>query len=88
MSDALRSGQRASNNMACHFHRLAADVPQLHVSPMHTMVGIFYWGHGEDHIDHPLTGRSSRNPERPFLCYTVNDSEGSASTININYGNQ
>lgn len=62
VSDVVPQQATASNNMECHFYSPTADVPQLHVSSVHTMVGIFYWGHGEDHKDHPLTGRSSFNP--------------------------
>lgn len=66
MSDVISQRASASNKVACHFYRPTADVSQLRVSPVNTIVGIFYWGHCEDHGGHPLTGRSGFNPPVPI----------------------
>ncbi len=70
--DVIPQRAAASNNTACHFYGPTADLSQLHVRPAHTMLGILYRGHGEDHGGHPLTGRSdfTRSAHLThFLCH-------------------
>lgn len=53
MSNVIPQRATASNEMG-HFHGTAADVSQLHISPLHnTIVGILHGGHSKGHGGHP-----------------------------------